>query len=190
MTLVKTRRIGVITEDKSDFETVQEIINRIPSKSQIILKKAFAKGCTRIPSKGKRMVADLNQKNCDGLIIVHDLDDNDYQKLMNTVLRVIRPCPIDDHIVIIPIRAIEAWLLTDMNAIQEVFNYTQSHIKEIPNTETIDKPKRHLQDLVRLRIRKRYLNTVHNSKIAARLDFSKALKCPSFLPLFNYIKNC
>lgn len=190
MTLAKTRKIGVIAEDKSDFETVRAIIERIPSQSQITLKKAFGKGCTRIYSKGKRMVADLKQKNCDGLIVIHDLDDNAYEKLMNTILRVICPCPIDDHIVIIPIKAIEAWLLTDMNAIQEVFNYTQSRIKEISNTETIDKPKVHLQELVRIRIRKRYLNTVHNSKIASRLDLNKALKCQSFIPLFNYINNC
>lgn len=190
MILGRTRKIGVITEDKSDFDTINAIISRLPSHSQIILKKACAKGCTRIPSKCKRMAVDLKNKNCDRLIIVHDLDDNDENKLRVTIMSAINPCPIGNHILIIPIRAIEAWLLADMKAIQNVFNYTHSIIKEIPNTETIGNPKDHLQDLVKRRIRKRYLNTVHNAKIASLLDLSKVLRCQSFKPLYDYVNNC
>lgn len=182
-----SKRIGLIVEAQSDFETVKEIIAKISTKTKIVLKKALGKGCGKIRVKCRRMAIDLDNKGCEGLIIIHDLDDNDELELRKRILYSINPNPIGDYAIVIPIKAIEAWLLSDMKAIMNVFNYKKGKIKEIPNTEKIDKPKTYLTNLVNKRMKKRYLNTAHNSKIAKKMDLNKIMKCKSFHPLLDYI---
>ncbi len=188
MTRSKARTIGVIVEDRSDFCTIREFVSKIPSNKQIVLRGIYCKGCGRITSKSQRMVSDLEQKSCSELIIVRDLDENDESTIRREITEAFGSSPITRRVIIIPIKTIEAWLLSDMNAIKKVYHFSKLNLREIPNTESIDKPKEFLEDFVRMRIKKRYINVVHNPMIAQNIDIKKVLKCPSFVPLYEYIK--
>lgn len=191
MSKVKIKRIGIIAEDKSDFETVKELIAKIPSRKQIVLKKALWRGCGRIHTKCRRMAVDLNHKGCESLIIIRDLDDHKEDDLKDSIEKTISQNPIEDTIIIISIRAIEAWLLTDLDAISKTFNYKEkTKIKLRSNTERIEKPKDYLKDIVQNRMKKIYLNTVHNQKIARVINLDNVKKCNSFIPLFDFIAAC
>lgn len=181
--------IGVISEGDSDFEVLKELIKKIKINNEIVLKRKIGKGCSRIKTKCNSFATILKNQNCKKLIIIHDLDDKKYDILYNQLKLSIEPSPIIDYKIIIPIKAIEAWLLSDMKAILKTFNYDK-FVKEIPNTERIHKPKDHLNKLVKNRFKKTYLNTVHNKKIASHMDLKKLLKYSSFKHLYDFIIDC
>jgi hypothetical protein len=85
------------------------------------------------------------------------------------------------HVVVIPKREIEAWLLYDAGAIATVFQ--EAKYPKLPgNPESLRDPKKHLRELVRNTYRKEYLTTVHNPKIAKNMDLASLGRCPSFTP--------
>jgi hypothetical protein len=83
---------------------------------------------------------------------------------------------------------IEAWLLSDSNAIIRAMNLSQN-FAQIPNPQSIPDPKRKLGEIIYLRSgrTKRYINTKHNKKIAAEVDITNLRRCSSFLPLESFL---
>jgi dissimilatory sulfite reductase (desulfoviridin) alpha/beta subunit len=90
-------------------------------------------------------------------------------------------------LVVIPTKEMEAWLLSDSAAIKNTFNL-KGKVKITTNVEMIDNPKERLRDLIWKKGKKRYLNTVHNKKIANIISLKALRKCESFKPLDVYIK--
>jgi hypothetical protein len=118
------------------------------------------------------------------LILVHDSDSADPRELAQELSTALRTCPIDPHVVVIPIREIEAWLLSDPNAIRDGLNL-RSTPSRIANPETILDPKRKLREIIQSKSqgRKVYINTIHNARIAEHLALAQLRACRSFLPL-------
>ena len=183
----KVLKIGLIVENQSDFDTISELSKKISLKRKVTFKKAIGKGCGKVRSKCKRFAINLKNKGCHRLIIVHDLDDYSEKDLREQLQASVNSYSRKKSIVIIPVRAIEAWLLADIKAIQATFGYKKDKIKAIVDTERIKDPKTILTKLINDRMKKPYLNTVHNQKIAKNIDIKNLLKCSSFIPLYEFL---
>jgi hypothetical protein len=179
-----SRHIGIIAEDKSDVEVVKILMGKIRPGRRFSVRSSVGHGCGRIKSKCREWARNLNLRGCYWLILVHDLDEADLRGLTQELSTALQPCPIERYVVIIPIREIEAWLLSDPQAIRDGLNLrsTPSHIA---NPEAIFDPKRKLGEIIGSRSQggKVYINTIHNAKIAQHLALDKLHACKSFLPL-------
>jgi hypothetical protein len=90
------------------------------------------------------------------------------------------------RIILIPVFEIEAWLLSDPLALQQAFNMRKS--PNIPqNPETIPHPKEYLRNIVWKYSKKRYINTIHNKRIASVLRIDKVSLCSSFTPYPTFV---
>jgi hypothetical protein len=179
--------VGVIAEDLSDVEVIEEIIAKKKNRRLFKIKKFAGHGCGKIRAKCKDWAYNLRIQQCTLLILIHDLDENNLRELRDEIEDTLKPSPITKYIIVIPIREIEAWLLADHEAINKTFGLK---LKKIPNPEAIRRPKEHLRDLVYLRSSKRkiYVNTIHNRKIAAKANLKQLKRCNSFTPLNDFIQ--
>jgi hypothetical protein len=121
--------------------------------------------------------------------VIHDLDCNQLLQLQGDIRGALHPSPIADHIIVIPVREIEAWLLADHNAVGKALNLSKS-IGKIPNPEAILRPKERLRDLVYFKSdkRKHYVNTIDNKKIASHTNLRNLRRCKSFVPLEAFLR--
>lgn len=94
--------------------------------------------------------------------------------------------------IIIPVHELESWLLADTSAIHGVFSATARTARlpaDIASPEYIADPKRHLDKLIYASYKLRYVNTIHNKKIAKNIDVDQIrYRCPSFRVLDTFIK--
>ncbi|MFC5683943.1 DUF4276 family protein [Flavobacterium sp. MAHUQ-51] len=183
------RTIGIIAEDNSDFDTIKIIINRLTNKN-LSYKKNIGNGCGKIKKKCKDYVNDLHKRECDLVLLFHDLDRNDYQSLYNTLNKEIKDCTIDKKFICIPVEEIEAWFLSDPEALRKTFKI-RKQIKIKGKPETIPSPKEFLEDLVLKSSNKTVIfnNVKHNSKIAQNIDLNLLTNsCQSFNKLEEFIK--
>ena len=125
--------------------------------------------------------------------MIHDLDINNLNDLKTKIESSLKPCPFDisKYLICIPIQELEAWLLSDPQAIKNSLN-----LKRLPKIDglpfNINNPKEYLRDIIFIASNneKRYLNTVHNKLISKELSIEKAKeKNPSFVPFYNFVKN-
>jgi hypothetical protein len=188
----KTRcpNIGIIAEDESDVESAKVLIHRIANNERIGIKKFVGKGCGRIKRKCNSWANQLKQKGCSSLIVIHDLDSHILNDLYLKIQKALEPCAIVNYLICIPVQELEAWLLSDPDAIKNGMN-----LKKLPKVkghpETINSPKEHLGELIRKFSsgEKIYINTKHNEKIAKELSIEKATKlCPSFVHFRNFVE--
>jgi hypothetical protein len=121
------------------------------------------------------------------LILVHDLDSANSADLRKALRIALDPCPIETHIIVIPEKEIEAWLLADHEAIGKVMSIS---LGRVPNPEAIMKPKERLRDLVYTRSRHkiRYINSIHNKEIAEACSLANLRRCKSFRPLEEFLR--
>ncbi len=140
-------QIGLITEDISDFDVVDEIIRKLVPKSKYSIKKYVGHGCGKIIGKCRDWAIDLKRRNCSILIILHDLDNQTETLLYKRLNQAMSPSPISKFVLVIPVQEIEAWLLSDLDAIKKALNL-QATLPKIPNPESILNPKEHLGQMV------------------------------------------
>jgi len=180
--------IGVIAEDKSDVDVVNELIQKILPQKRYSIKSFVGHGCGKIRGKCFHWAKDLKTKGCSTLILLHDLDEHDWTGLNAELCQALTNCSIPKHVVIIPIKEIEAWLLSDNIAINRAMKLVEN-ISPITNPQAIVNPKKRLGEIIYLRSgkTKRYLNSAHNRIIAAELDLENVRKCTSFLPLEKFV---
>jgi len=183
--------VGVIAEDNCDVDSVGVLIHRIADNEHIGIKKFVGKGCGKLRRKCHAWAEDLKRRGCSLLVLIHDLDDNDLEDLRGEIQNALNPCPITIHLICIPVQEFEAWLLSDPKAIR-----TAMRLKNTPNVkftpETINCPKEYLSKLIykASNREKIYINTKHNSKIAAEISIDLTLsKCPSFIPLYTFVQS-
>jgi hypothetical protein len=181
--------VGIIAEDVSDISSIIVFIKRIINK-QIGSKSFSSKGCGKLKRKCSVWAEQLKLRGCNALIIVHDLDENNLHELYNYLQESISPCPFKKYFICIPVKELEAWFLSDPEAIQKTFGLQKKpNIKGLP--ETINSPKEYLEDLVyRYSDKRSYINTTHNAKISEHtsLDLLKK-KCPSFVRFYDFVAN-
>jgi hypothetical protein len=179
-------RIGIIAEDASDVDVVRSVINKI-AKLNYGVDKFVGHGCGKLRTKSKPWSLNLRERGCKYLILVHDLDTENPNELKNKLGKAIDPCPIEFHIIVIPEKEIEAWLLADHQAIKKAMNVSVGRIK---NPEGINRPKEHLRDLIFMKSghRSRYFHTIHNKKIADACTLDNLRRCKSFRPLEEFLR--
>lgn len=185
-----SKSFGIIAEDESDYKTLRILLNRMLGISNVSTRKAVGKGCAKIKVKCRRYAENLKQRGCNHLIVTHDLDCSDKKKyllLMRQIKANLSPCPIDNHIIIIPVQEIEGWLLSDLNAIREVFGGPNDATKEFADPEIVQDPKETIGNIVKRKMNKRYVNTIHNEKIAEKVDLDRLYFCDSYKPLFHFV---
>ena len=176
----------MIAEDMSDVAVLYKILVKIIDDNSFSIKRFVGKGCGKLRKKCHVWSAMLNDSGCDHLFVLHDLDENNEKQLRQQLENSVRDSGFTNPLIIIPVKEMEAWLLADERALQNTFNL-QKCPKTIHNTEAINNPKEHIRDLIWALGRKRYLNTVHNVRIAEVMTIASLRKCRSFLPLEKYI---
>jgi hypothetical protein len=178
--------IGIIAEEDNDVDVIKEIIAKIISPRLFSHKKFVGHGCGKVRRKCSAWAKNLKEKGCELLIVVHDLDRESEASLRVTLEKQIENILFKGKQVLIPKEELEAWLLADDEALKQCFN-----LKKSPKTphapENIPSPKEHLQNLIWKASRKRYVNTIHNKKIAHSIDIKKLSICPSYLPLPEFL---
>ena len=174
-------RIGVIAEATSDVEILYQLTCKLIDENTFSFKKFVGRGCGKLRTKCTAWATNLITKGCSYLVVIHDLDDNDESDLRRELTGAVAGIPYKAHLILIPVREIEAWLLTDANALQKVFGFAKS--PKLPGQpENIPDPKAKLAEVVWKSGRKHYVNTIHNKKIASAMSISKAKTCASFRP--------
>lgn len=182
------KKLGIIAEDQSDVAVVKVLTERLRGSS-IAVKSFVGNGCGRIVGKSEAWSRDLWRAGCNFLLVVHDLDERSYGELEIELNRAIARSPIGRFSIVIPVKEIEAWLLSDELAISKYFNL-KKRLKHIANPENVDKPKERLGRLIYQATSgaKRYVNSIHNEKIAKEVTLSKLRRCRSFGRLEDFVK--
>ncbi|TSC60263.1 MAG: Uncharacterized protein LiPW15_141 [Parcubacteria group bacterium LiPW_15] len=183
------KRIGIIAEDESDFESSKILIRRLTKKKNLDFRKSLANGCGRLKRKAPTFAVDLKNRGCDLLILMHDLDKNNLEKLRTELGKLLRGNPFPKYFVCIPIEEIEAWFLSDPATIKKVFKLKRTP-KVGDEPESIDSPKEKLGEYVYSCSgnEKKYINTHHNAQLASQVSLDLIRKkCGAFNELCNFI---
>lgn len=178
--------IGVIAEEYNDVEVLYELTRKLIDDHAFSFKKFVGHGCGALRRKCRAWAVNLLMRGSTHLVVLHDLDMNDENQLRSELEHCVHNIAFEGRVILIPIREIEAWLLTDAKALKSVFNMPK--IPKVPtNPEAIERPKEKLRDIVWKAATRRYVNTIHNPKIAAACRISKLRLCKSFRPYPKFI---
>ncbi len=180
--------VGIIAEDESDVEVIKVLMQKISTK-RFQLKSLVGGGCGQVVSKCRAWSGVLKARGCTLLLVVHDLDERRVNELRSALQLAVRPCAISKHIIVIPVRELEAWLLADHSAINATFHLKRK-ISKITSPETVPRPKEQLRDMLYSHSNHKviYVTTVHNGRIAANVSVDVLRRrCSSFLPLYDFV---
>jgi hypothetical protein len=180
--------IGIIAEDQSDLDCAKILIQKIAGP--VSIKHFLGRGCGKIKRKCNAWAGQLKIRGCAFLIVIHDLDSRRKTELEKEILTALSPSPIAKNLICIPTQELEAWLLSDSNALKKALNLKVLP-KNISNPERINSPKETLERIIDSASKgeKYYINTTHNQLISQHISI-KAIdsKCPSFRPLHAFVK--
>jgi hypothetical protein len=190
LTMSKISPIGIIAEDDSDVICLKILIQRIIPSQNICVKKFVGKGCGKIKRKCNAWANQLSLRGCKVLFVVHDLDFNNINDLRLSLKKSLEPSPIKKHLICVPIQEMEAWLLSDPEAIKLSLNLSKApNVKGRP--EEINSPKEYLGEIIAKASNneKIYINTKHNEKIVCNISIDKIqANCPSFKILYDFVE--
>lgn len=182
----EAQKLGVIAEDNSDVDVVGAILEKYTEKNSFVIKKFVGNGCGRLRNKCRTWTETLLKAGCSHVLIFHDLDRNEESKLLSTLLSKVPNKEFPNALIVIPIEEMEAWLLADEMAISKTFSLKQP-LKRVSTPETVNSPKEEIGLLVWSAAKKRYVNTVHNAKIASAATRENFLRCTSYTKLHDYL---
>jgi len=176
-------RLGVIAEEENDVDVVRCIAAKIVRR-EVPIEKFVGHGCSKVRAKCRSWASTLRDRGCRLLVILHDSDTVDPVEVKDELVQKLGSSPIALHIIVIPVREIEAWLLADDQAIGQAMKLSQP-MKRVANPERVMNPKEHLRDQIFIRSghKTRYVNTIHNKRIAAVCKLANLRRCASFAPL-------
>jgi len=179
-------KVGVIAEECNDVEVLYNLTCKLINENKFSFKKFVGHGCGKLRRKCSAWAKNLLSRGCSFLIVVHDLDNENIDSLRNELEKLISDVPFSASIVLIPVREVEAWLLTDPKALKEVFNLPKQ--PKLPgNPESIQDPKEKLAKIIWSCGKKQYVNTIHNKKIAELISIKKLKTCRSFRPYIGFV---
>ena len=180
--------IGVIAEEENDFEVLAAFTSKLINPRRYAFKPLYGHGCGKLRRKCAAWATNLVRRGCKALIVLHDLDDRNEQTLRQELASELGGSGCSNQVILIPIYEIEAWLLSDPIAIKIAFR-----MKMIPKTpgnpEHICHPKEHLRNIVWKNCKKRYLNTIHNEKIAQAARIHLVEICSSFRQYPEFLRS-
>ena len=180
-------KIGVIAEEVNDVEVLYELTCKLIEENKFSFKKFVGHGCGKLRRKCTAWAEDLMRRGCSHLVVIHDLDKFNETCLRTELSNSVHHIDFDRYIILIPIKEIESWLLTDATALKTVFKMSQ--LPKLPNSpEQLQDPKQSLFDIVYKNVKKYYVNTIHNRKIAAEIRLSKMKNCRSFQPYSVFMR--
>ena len=183
-----TLTIGVIAEEANDVDVLYEITRKLIRDCDFSFKPFLGHGCGKIRRKCKAWANNLVRRGCTHLVVMHDRDRWDVDELRTLLRDKLGEHSRDTTLVLIPVEELEAWLLSDPKAIMTAFRMrTEPKIKN--DSEAIDSPKEYLKAIVQRNSKTRYLNTVHNKKIAENLRLTSLRRCKSFRPYQAFLKS-
>ena len=184
-----TIRLGLIVESPSDQQVVAELLRKLGAKP-FSTKSFIAHGCGKLMAKCTAWAEDLSRRGCSALLVVQDRDDKDLATLQAELNQRIAAPRYKLRAVVVPVRELEAWLIADPRAVEASFELNHP-IPNTPQPERDPDPKKRLFDLIYAASDKRvrYVNAVHNHRIATRLDVTRvANSCPSLHPLRDFAR--
>ncbi len=136
-------------------------------------------GCGALRRKCRAWAENLVKRGCDCIVVVHDRDRNDEDRLRSDLEARIDGVAMRVSVVVIPVEELEAWLLADPDAIMAVFRMRKR--PRIPTRpERIESPKEYLARIVGKDSKSQYINTIHNRRIAKEQKIETLARCPSF----------
>ncbi len=183
-----TTHIGIIAEEMSDVDVLDELISKI-AKKRYSIHQFVGHGCGKIIGKCHAWSANLRAQGCKLLILLHDLDQRNIAQLREALGTALSPSAIPTHVIVIPVRELEAWLLADHEAIAKALKL-KHRLNRVGMPELVNRPKEYLGDLVFRRSGKEiyYVNSVHNVQIAKAANVANLRRCLSFVPLERFIR--
>jgi hypothetical protein len=183
----RTIKVGVIAEEDNDVDVVHVLLKKITPRRSFCIRSFVGHGCGKLRYKGRVWASQLANRGCSVLLFIHDLDRQRLNQLRTELEEALKPCPIQPYLIVIPIEELEAWLLADANALRGSFNL-KKRPKSVANPESIADPKRFLEAMIwsHSEKKKRYVNTIHNVRIAEHIDVSALRKCSAFRPFEKF----
>jgi len=183
---------AILAEADSDIGALKTLIRRILGDNSVPIRGKSYDGCGTLLKKGARDLAAFIGVGASHFIICHDADGSEPNDVSAAVIaRVISPLKTrpSSYCVVVPVQELEAWLLSDMNALTTAVKKFQA--REIPNPENISDPKKQIIRLGRDESGKeQYDPVVHNEKVAKWIDLAiLRQKCRSFRPFLEYVES-
>ena len=182
---------GVLGEDKSDFETLKILVQRLVGKKKVCFQGKGYTGCGELLKKGGKDLKLLSDMGCTRFIIAHDADQRDVNEVrLKLIDKIVRPSGVKKSIcLLVPVQEIEAWLLADIEAVTNIF--TGWNPKPEASPESKPRPKEYLEKLSRdASGSPRYRHPTHNPHLAKHIDLTTVSnRCKSFRPLEEFVNN-
>lgn len=182
-------KIGIACEDVSDYDALTILIRRISGKHNIPFEKFLGNGCGKLLNKLDSYAKGLADKKCTALIVVHDKDKEDLSTLEYKIKSKLEDCTIVHQLICIPVEELEAWFLSDMKVVKNVFSLKKEP-KAIANPESVVSPKEALARIVRKNSEKRKISisTIHNKRLAEGVNINQvSRKCSSFQIFSSFV---
>lgn len=180
-------RIGVIAEELNDVEVLYELTCKLVPENSFSFSKFVGHGSGTLRRKCRAWARNLVERGCTHLVVLHDLDRCDEASLRDELLATIADLPFRGSVILIPVEEIEAWLLSDAEALQSTFHMRRR--PRIPaSPERVPSPKEYIRVLVWKSCRKRYVHTIHNRRVARELRVERLVVCPSFNPYPPFVE--
>jgi ribosomal protein L29 len=183
-------KYGLIGEDSGHIDCLTAIIKKLRQKNSISYDKFIGRGCGKVKRKAQKWIELLRKKNCNRLILIRDLDQDNYHELLRELQGVVENSSITIKFICIPIEEIEAWIISDLEAVFSFFQIKKA-VKEFSNPEKIRSPKEEIARIVKKETNgaKMYLHTRHNQGLIDLTSIEKMRKCPQFKKLEEFIVN-
>lgn len=182
--------LGLIGENRSDTDTLRILCRRFTAAPNLPIRQVSCRGGGNIFRAGARHLRLLAQRGCNKIILCHDADgpepESTRARLQSHVLNQVS---VNSSIcLLVPVQAIEAWLLADVAKAQFIF--ADWPVADFSNPERVPAPRSYLERLSRNPERRtRYVHTIHNARLAEHIDLNLVVfRCPSIVPLQEFLR--
>lgn len=181
---------AILAEDRSDANSLANLVKRIGQIESRIMRKGFS-GCGELCRKASAHILNFADQGATHFIICQDSDGHDPVQIRNSICQTIeRKINLNeyDHLIVVPVQELEAWLIADESALQKVI--PSFKLQKVNHPETIQSPKEWLIQKSRTgRSKPLYSPVTHNEKVSAHLDIDTVKsKCNSFSELVAFVE--
>lgn len=183
----RVKAIGIIAEDDTDYQAIKILLKRITGNDKLTCKPKLGAG-GKVFSKTLAWANELAHRECNLLLVVHDLDSRNLDQFKEELTNLVSGCAILNHFVCIPVQELESWFLADPEGIKNAFGLRRCpRIEGLP--ETIPSPKEYLEKKVFDCSNKRVLySTKQNARIAEHVSLDcLERRCGSFKDFKEFI---